>query len=224
MSKSKHGMTTEQASQKKKYGHIIEEVYAIRTNGKVIKGTSKTDVEDISGNNSIKTGNKTQWALLSQNSIVREFLENNISIDEVNNYFNFIPSREEYLKNKNLYKFNPHAKDLRNVIETNIKKFLNIIITKNGQINKISFYDSRTETDTETYNGNFFRFDASDVIDAIISSIKEIYTTPGGKVVIKGDLQLFEIELRKDKKNLLIHSKTKRILDLLKTKIKYDII
>ena len=84
---------------------------------------------------------------------------------------------------------------------------LKIFITKNGQVNKLSFYDDRTESNGFG-TGSFFIFDAEESIKTC-EMTKDVYFTPGGKVVIKGDLQLFEIELRKgtNHKKLLVQSK-----------------
>jgi hypothetical protein len=224
MEKSKHGMTSEQATDKKISGHLIENEFIFRNGGVVLKGTGKVDVTNQEDNYSIKRGKKVQWALLSQNSVENEFILNNIKTEEINKYFNFLPDKIEYVQNKSKYKKNIYADDLSKVVSSNVDKILNIFITKNGQVNKLAFYDDRTELNGFG-TGSFFIFDAKESIKTLSEMIKEIYFTPGGKVVIKGDLQLFEIELRKgtNHKKLLVHSHTRRILDILKSKIEFVI-
>lgn len=224
MEKSKHGMTSKQATDKKKSGHLIEEEFVFRNGGIVLKGTGKVDVKDKQNNHSIKRGKKVQWALLSQNSVENEFMSNNIQIEEITKYFSFLPEKDEYFLNKSKYKKNIYAEDLSKVVVSNIETILSIFITKSGQVNKLTFYDDRTESNGFG-TGNFFIFDANEAIKTLCEITKEVYFTPGGKVVIKGDLQLFEIELRKgtNHKKLLVHSHTRRILDILKSKINFDV-
>jgi hypothetical protein len=222
MEKSKHGMTTAQAIEKKESGHIIERHLADRICGVVVKGTGKVDVTKNEDNYSVKRGKKVQWALLSQDSIVNEFQKNGISTDELINYFDFLPEKDTFLQNRSKFRKNINAEPLSKVFSENVSKILNIVITKNGQVNKLSFYDDRTESDG-LGTGKFFIFDAKESIDVIVGMVKNVYFTPGGKVVIKSDLQLFEIELRKgtNHKKLLFHSHTRRILDILKSKIDF---
>jgi hypothetical protein len=220
--KSKHGMTSEQATEKKKNGHYIEEVFSSKIGGCVVKGTGKVDVIYFDNRYSIKRGKKVQWALLSKDSIIDKFQKNEISTNELNDYFEFLPNKDLYLNNRSLYKNNIKAEALSKVVSENLLKILNIVITNNGEINKLCFYDDRTQNG-DLGSGNFFIFDASDALNVIVNMVKDVYFTPGGKVVIKGDLQLFEIELRKgtNHKKILIHSHTRRILDILKLKLKY---
>ena len=217
-------MTSEQATDKKISGHLIEEEFVLRNGGVVIKGTGKIDVTNQKDNFSIKRGKKVQWTLLSQNSVEKEFISNNIQVEEINKYFNFLPEKVEYIQNKSKYKKNIYAEELSKVVSLNIDKILKIFITKNGQVNKLSFYDDRTESNGFG-TGSFFIFDAEESIKTLCEMTKDVYFTPGGKVVIKGDLQLFEIELRKgtNHKKLLVHSHTRRILDILKSRIKFDV-
>lgn len=224
MEKSKHGMTSEQATDKKKSGHLIEEEFVFRNGGILLKGNGKVDVKDKKNSHSIKRGKKVQWALLSQNSVENEFISNNIEIKEIKKYFSFLPEKDEYLLNKTKYKKNIYAEDLSKVVRSNIETILKIFITKSGQVNKLTFYDDRTESN-EFGTGKFFIFDANEAIKTLCEITKEVYFTAGGKVVIKGELQLFEIELRKgtNHKKLLVHSHTRRILDILKSKNNFDV-
>ena len=217
-------MTSEQATDKKISGHLIEEEFVFRNGGEVLKGTGKVDVTNQYDNYSIKRGKKVQWALLSQNTVLSDFLSNGLQVREITNYFDFLPEKSEYIQNKHKYKKNIHAEELSKFVSSNIKDILNIFITKDGQVNKLAFYDDRTESNGFG-SGNFFIFNAQDSIKTLCEMTKEVYFTPGGKVVIKGDLQLFEIELRKgtNHKKLLVHSHTRRILDILKSKIDFDV-
>jgi hypothetical protein len=227
MKMSKHGMTTEQAIEKKKIGHSFEKIFANLIKGYVVKGNGKTDVKDEYGNTySLKTGKKTQWLLITEKSICNEFDKYNIPLPEICEYFDFLPTKIIYLENKQKYSKNDKAEKLSKIVEVYLKDIVNIFMSKSGEVTKLVFYDDRQNV-KDGFDNGFFIFDMSESIDFLVKIVSLVYFTPGGKVVIKGPkTQLFELELRKgvNHKTLLIHSHTKRILDLLKNNINFEVI
>ena len=127
---------------------------------------------------------------------------------------NFIPSdKNEWVKNRTHYSVNPNAANLVEVFKNNPMKLINYFCGVDV-IDYLVTLDSRTNTWEETPMNVFAK--------KIKSLIKNVYYTPGGKLVISGGVKntiLFELELRKGKsvhKRILFHSILHRIIDCIK--------
>jgi thioredoxin reductase len=109
MKKSKHGMTSEMARQKKLMGHQNEDIVAIEVNGVVIHGNKKGDIKTSENEIiSVKTGTKTQWSLYCENTMISGDW-NEVQKKSLIDYINFLPdSKEDYKNNRTKYKTNPY--------------------------------------------------------------------------------------------------------------------
>ena len=212
--KSKHGMTSEQASERNLAGKKRENQRAQQLNGsRVVKGRKKPDIERKDGKTeSVKGGKKTQWALYClstiQSSVFSETQKNVIL-----KYMNFLPDDINFFEgNRHLFKNNPYVKDLFQEFETQPMNLVRYFCGY-GQVDFFTLIDNR---DGQTYCVNSDTF-----FDKLEKSIKRVYTTKGGKLVIAGGEKntiLFELELRKgsNHKRILFHSLLSRIIDVVK--------
>jgi hypothetical protein len=212
--KSKHGMTSEKASERNLAGKQREKQRAKQLNGsRVIKGRKKPDLQREDGKTeSVKGGKKTQWALYClsriQSSVFSETQKNVIL-----KYMNFLPDDVDFYKsNKDLFKNNPYVE---NLFEEFSDKPMELVkyFCGYGQVDFFTLIDDRNN---ETYcvSSNVF-------FEKLEQSIKKVYTTNGGKFVIAGGKKntiLFELELRKgtNHKKILFHSHLSRIIDVVK--------
>ena len=217
MEKSIHGMTSEQASNKKKDGHK-REVVRLKQLGEgsvIIKGRGKPDILRNDGlTESVKGGVKTQWALYSLSRIINDTKFNENEINALTKWVNHIPDdKKEWEKNRHLYSINPNVEFLLEQFKDNPIKLVEYFCGVND-VDYIVILDSRDNVWKEIL--------MTDFRDKIKSSIKDVYTTEGGKLVISGgdkNIILFELELRKGKgshKRILFHSLLHRIIDCLK--------
>lgn len=217
MKKSIHGMTSEQASDKKKDGHK-REVVRLKQLGEgsvIVKGTGKPDILRNDGlTESVKGGVKTQWALYSLSRIINDTKFDESEVNALTKWVNHIPDdKKEWEKNRHLYSTNPNVKFLLDVFKDNPIKLVEYFCGVND-VDYIVILDSRDNVWKEIL--------MTDFRDKIKSSIKDVYTTEGGKLVISGgdkNIILFELELRKGKgshKRILFHSLLHRIIDCLK--------
>lgn len=212
--KSKHGMTSEEASRRNLAGKQREKQRVNQLSGsRVIKGQKKADILKKDGTTeSVKGGKKTQWALYS----ISKIQDSDFSQDKkdlILKYMNFLPDDIDFFeKNRHLFKHNPYAQDLLQEFETQpielIKYFCGY-----GQVDFFTLIDDRDNTTYCVGSDSFF--------DKLRKSIKRVYTTKGGKLVIAGgekDIILFELELRKgsNHKRILFHSHLSRIIDVVK--------
>lgn len=212
--KSKHGMTSEQASKRNLAGKEREKQRALQLNGsQVIKGRKKPDIRREDGKTeSVKGGKKTQWALYSTSTIQNSKL-NKTQKNAILKYMNFLPDNViVFQDNRNLYKINPHIQELYQEFVTQpielVKYFCGY-----GMVDFFTLIDDR---DGQTYCVT------SDIFfGKLKNSIKRVYTTKGGKLVIAGGEKntiLFELEMRKgtNHKKILFHSLLSRIIDVVK--------
>jgi hypothetical protein len=211
--KSKHGMTSEMARDKKISGHENENVVATQMKGTVIKGTGKVDVVTLNGDRvSCKRGKKTQWSLYSKETMLGNCW-NESQKESLINYIDFLPeSVEEYKKNRNQYRINQYSQDLLNDVKDNPMELIKFCCGF-GKIDIFHLTDDRTN---ESYLIN-----SSDFFHKIENAIKGVYKTNGGKIVISGGVKntiMFELELRKgtNHKKVLFHSLLGRIIDIVK--------
>lgn len=216
MKNSKHAMTSEVASQKKKSGHAREQIRLLQLGegSEVIKGTGKADIRRHDGLfESVKGGKKTQWALYSLGRITEDQYFDQFEFEAIKNWVDFLPDdKNEWKKNRSYYSINPNSTRLVEVFKQNPMKLINYFCGANV-IDFVVTLDSRTNTWNEIEMSLF--------IEKISNSIKRVYSTPGGKLVIAGgknDIILFEMELRKgtSHKRILFHSKLHTIIDCLK--------
>jgi len=213
MKKSKHGMTSEQARQKKLMGHNNENIVADEIGGLVLGGNKKGDI--INSENKIisaKTGTKTQWSLYCKNTMIG-WNWNETQKKSLIDYINFLPdSKEEYENDKVKYKINPHAYNLYNAFKEDYMELIKFCCGY-GKVDLFHLTDIR--------NNKTYQIPANNFFDNIENAIRKIYITHGGKFVISGgrkNIILFELELRKgtNHKKVLFHSHLSRIIDVVK--------
>jgi hypothetical protein len=213
MEKSKHGMTSEQARQKKLMGHQNEDIVANEVGGVVLVGNKKGDIRTSEDKIiSAKTGTKTQWSLYCENTMISGDW-NEAQKQSLIDYINFLPdSKEDYKNNRTKYKTNPYVSELYNAF-------------KYDYMGLIKFFCGHGKVDlfhlTDIRNNESYQISSNDFFENIENAITRIYTTPGGKFVIAGgrkDIILFELELRKgtNHKKVLFHSHLSRIIDVIK--------
>lgn len=213
MKKSKHGMTSEQAREKKIIGHINEGIVAEEICGIVLGGNQKGDIKNSENKIiSAKTGTKTQWSLYCEKTMIN-YNWNENQKRALTNYINFLPdSKEEYENNRDKYKINPYASEIYNAFKNNYMELIKFCCG----YDKIDFFHFTDIRDNKTYQVTKTIF-----FEKIKKSINRTYITPGGKFVIAGgekNIILFELELRKgtNHKKMLFHSHLSRIIDVMK--------
>ena len=217
MKTSRHAMTSEEASMKKKGGHKREMVRKnqLGDNAKVIQGNGKADILRGDGKTeSVKGGKKTQWALYSPSRIICDDYFTTEEIQILTQWINHIPDdKNEWEKNRYYYSLNPYAVSLVEVFKNNPIKLVDYFCG----VNQIDYLT------TEDYRDGVWRqISMTDFSNKIKDNIKEVYYTEGGKLVISGggkNTILFELELRKGKsshKRILFHSPLVRIIDCIK--------
>ena len=217
MKTSIHAMTSEEASANKKNGHDRE---LLRTDllgegAIVLTGTGKVDIVRKDGKTeSVKGGKKTQWALYTLNRIVSDEVFSEYESFVISQWVNFLPDdKKEWEENRSKYKLNPHAVLLVDTFKEKPIKLINYFCGV-GVVDVLVTMDNRDNAWMETPMHHFSK--------KISESIKNVYFTKGGKLVIKGgkkNIILFEMELRKGKgshKRVLFHSHLHRIIDCLK--------
>jgi len=217
MKTSRHAMTSEDASIKKKGGHKREIVRKnqLGENAKVIPGNGKVDILRADGKTeSVKGGKKTQWALYTINRIISDDYFTTEEIQTLTKWINHIPDdKNEWEKNRKYYSINLNAVSLVEVFKNNPMKLVDYFCG----VNKVDYLT------TEDYrDGVWTQTSMIDFSNKIKNNIKEVYYTDGGKLVISGGEKntiLFELELRKGKsshKRVLFHSHLDRIIDCIK--------
>lgn len=217
MGKSIHAMTSEIASEKKKGGHKREHVrLSLLGEGScIIKGTGKVDIIRHDGlTESVKGGKKTQWALYSLKRLINDEVFNEDEKSAFTEWVNHIPDdKKEWEENRNIYSVNPKVDFLLEQFKNTPIKLVEYFCGVND-VDLLTILDSRNNKWVETPMKEFK--------EKITESIKDVYTTEGGKLVISGGEKntiLFELELRKGKgshKRILFHSLLHRIIDCLK--------
>jgi len=217
MKTSIHAMTSEVASHKKKSGHKREQLRSeiLGEGTQVIVGTGKGDILRGDGKiESVKGGKKTQWSLYCLNRIQTDNFFSKQEMNAISSWVNFLPNdKNEWEINRSMYRFNKNVHGLYEEFKNNpiklVKYFCGVSL-----VDVLVTLDSRNNTWAETT--------MSDFSDKILKSIKNVYTTKGGKLVISGgkkNIILFEMELRKGNgshKRVLFHSHIHRIIDCLK--------
>lgn len=212
--KSKHGMTSEQASERNLAGKQREHQRKLQLKGsEVIKGRNKPDIRRENGKTeSVKGGKKTQWSLYSYSKIKSSvFSESQKQV--ILKYMDFLPDDVDvYKSNKHLFKNNPYVENLFQEFSDKPMELVKYFCGY-GQVDFFTLIDDRNN---ETYcvSSNVF-------FEKLRQSIKKVYTTNGGKFVIAGGKKntiLFELELRKgtNHKRILFHSLLSRIIDVVK--------
>ena len=211
-----HGMESQQASMKKKEGHRREYIRLsqLGEGAEIVKGNGKVDIIRPDGEKeSVKGGNRTQWALYSEERINESKLSNK-GKETFSNWINFLPkNKEEYLKNPKHFSQNTNVIDLYNEFKDTPMELIKYFCGYDD-IDYYVLMDKRDNTQMVLNKNEFF--------DKIEKSIKRVYTTPGGKFSIAGgdkDVLLFELELRKGKnshRGVLFVSTLKQIIDLFK--------
>ena len=209
-----HGMNSELASQKKREGHKRENDFKLNYGFEVKSGQEKADlIKDGEIYASLKGGKKIQYGMHVLNNTPEKIKE--LFSDWVFTYKNNLVSFNERLDiaNKIIQKLQ-NSRELRYYwINWFCRKYENlpyIIIrdVKNGEM--------------------YYRISYDDLINVIVDNIN-FYTTKGTiKINANIDLGekerrvLFEFEIRKDKKNLLMHGTSEVIIKIIK-KYKIDV-
>ena len=210
-------MTSEVASQKKKSGHKREQLRSelLGEGAQVIVGTGKGDIIRADGKiESVKGGKKTQWALYCLNRIQTDNFFSKEEMRAISSWVNFLPNdKNEWETNRSMYRFNKHVQEVYEEFKNNPNKLVNYFCGV-SIVDLLVTLDSRNNTWLETKMSEFSK--------KISNSIKNVYTTKGGKLVISGGEKntiLFEMEIRKGNgshKRVLFHSHIHRIIDCLK--------
>ena len=209
-------MKSQQASMKKKEGHRREYIRLsqLGEGAEIVKGNGKVDIIRPDGEKeSVKGGNRTQWAFYSEERINESKLSNK-GKEAFSNWINFLPkNKEEYLKTPKHFSQNTNVIDLYNVFKDTPMELIKYFCGYDD-IDYYVLMDKRDNTQMVINKAEFF--------DKIEKSIKRVYTTPGGKLSIAGgnkDVLLFELELRKGKnshRGVLFVSTLKQIFYLFK--------
>jgi hypothetical protein len=217
MSKSKHAMTSEVASQKKKLGHKREQsrLYQLGEGAEIIKGTGKSDIKLQDGlTESVKGGKKTQWALYTIKRIIDDNYFDEKEIDVIKDWIEFIPDdKNEWKINRQHYSINPNVDNLVQEFTDKPMKLIKYFCGVH-QVDYLVTHDSRTN--------EWNQIPMIDFAQKIENNIKNVYSTKGGKLVISGgekNVVLFELEIRKGNsahKRILFHSLLHRIIDCMK--------
>lgn len=198
----KKSMSSEKASFVKKEGHSNEDDFAALIAGEKIKGTGKADVLKNGHKLSLKKiCKRIQFALYGEDS--ENWVETSSSAIKCKNILSIYPeSFAEYQGNKTHYKSILREKmvDFKDYlsVKDNLKEYLSLVITKSGDVDYIVMKDKT----------NQFIFDASEVIDTIVSNSLVVNSraikvgdTPEQKVLItissgKNFVNLLELEIR----------------------------
>ena len=217
MKTSIHAMTSEVASQKKKSGHKREQLRSelLGEGAQVIVGTGKGDILRVDGKiESVKGGKKTQWSLYCLDRIQTDNFFSKEEMNAISSWVNFLPNdKNEWEINRSIYRFNKNVQGIYEEFKNNPIKLVNYFCGV-SLVDFLVTLDSRNNTWTETTMSEFS--------EKILKSIKNVYTTKGGKLVISGGEKntiLFEMEIRKGNgshKRVLFHSHIHRIIDCLK--------
>jgi len=214
--KGYHGMSSEMASLKKKEGHNREYVRALQLGegANVISGNLKVDVIRPDGlSESVKGGNRTQWALYSLDRIKSSNLSYEAK-DAFDKWVNFLPKNKmDYLNDTKKYSKNPNITELYKIFKDTPLELIKYFCGYD-EIDYYTLMDNRDGTQLIVNKKDFF--------DKIEKSITRVYTTEGGKLSIAGgskNVLLFELELRKGKnshRGILFVSTLKQIIDIFK--------
>jgi hypothetical protein len=175
-----HGMTSKEASIKKKSGHDRENqrTQVLGEGSIVISGTGKTDVIRKDGKKeSVKGGKKTQWALYSLYRIVTDNFFTEEEIRVISKWVNFLPdSKTEWEVNRSKYRNNPNAEKLVNTFKTNSIKLINYFCGVN-LVDLLVTLDSRDNTWKETPMDEFSDKISKSILPPLICSAKSSMPT-----------------------------------------------
>lgn len=217
MDKSRHAMTSEMASQKKKMGHTRERsrLSQLGEGAEIIKGNGKVDIKRQDNlTESVKGGKKTQWALYTIKRITEDNFFDDKEIGVIKNWVDFVPdNKDEWKINRDQYSVNPNVNELVDEFKYKPIKLIKYFCGVN-EVDYLVTLDSRTDEWKQTPMEEF--------VQKIEKNIKNVYSTKGGKLVISGgekNLILFELEIRKGNlahKRILFHSLLHRIIDCIK--------
>lgn len=199
-------MSNKKASFVKNEGHNQENLFALERNGNVIKGRSKIDVIVNNDNYQLKRGKRYQWALYSNLNKIN-------SIPYLN--MNFL----NLLKNENLQDRNKRIKIQKKLMcecvsilqdKKKLKKFLDFMIYDNidNLLHRFLFDDC------------VFYSKKSDFLNDLLEC--DVVSSRGNrKILLKKKLNIIEIEVRSDKKSILMVSTSKNIRKIILNNGKY---
>lgn len=206
-----HGMSSEQASGKKKFGHNEEKKFEI--SGKIVKkGTTKTDLVDEDGNSdaSIKSGKKIQWGMHVMNRLPIRFQS------LFQNWFSTY-TNESSLDNRRVY-----ANQIINELNDKDKRYDLINWFFRGEENIPYLIVKNLKT------GEYLKIGYDDLIRVLSDNISFRTSKEGKKPKIKivadlpiglgrkNTMSVFDIEPRTDKNNsLLMHGTSDVIINLI---------
>lgn len=199
---SKHGSSSELASSNKIRGHFLEEIYAKRVNGRIVKGVGKIDIIEFNGEQTSCKGAKKHIQLLLQS---KEKTIDNFKTGHPISEFVIAGHRVKKYKSENNNKVRIQDKniwkiksgDLANWL-TNKSNFRDILfyIFSNNHIKYLVVLENPKE--------NAFKFRIEDIIDFYVNLDYVTYSTSGCKVVVKSiipnvstkQLIIFNFEIR----------------------------
>jgi hypothetical protein len=180
---AKHGSKSELASVNKKRGHYLEEIYAKRVNGRIVKGVGKIDIVELNGEQTSCKGAKKhiQILLQSKDKTIATFSEcHPISEFVIAGYkvkkYKAENSNRIVVNDKNKWKVKADilAKWLAN--KENFQNLLFYIFSNNH---------IRYLVVLEDPNHDAFKYKIEDIINFHTNLDYKVYTTAGCKVVVK---------------------------------------
>jgi len=199
---SRHGSSKDLASSNKKRGHLLEEIYAARVKGSVVKGVGKIDVLEVTEERTSCKGAKKHIQILLQskdNTIEHFKTEHPITEFVIAGH----KVKKYKVENKNKININDKntwkskADELANWLtkKENFNEILNYIFSNNSIHYLVVLEDEKQ---------NAFKFKIKDIIDFYVKLDYQVYTTAGCKVVVKSiipnvsikPLVIFNLEIR----------------------------
>jgi len=199
---SRHGSTTDMASINKKRGHLLEEIYAARVKGRVVKGVGKIDVIEVNEEHTSCKGAKKhiQILLQSKDNTIDHFKREHPITEFViagHKVKKYKAENKNQINVADKDKWKRKADELSNWLtkKENFREILNYIFSNNSIHYLVVLEDEKQ---------NEFKFKITDIIDFYIKLDYQVYTTAGCKVVVKAIipnvsnkyLVIFNLEIR----------------------------
>lgn len=190
-------MTTENASAVKKKGHSEEVEFANSINGTVVNGTTKIDVIGENGEKyQLKRGKRYQWALYSNKAKI----DNVPHLAEI--FASLIDNEEEKDKAKKIENQKTLMKKGVEILQdkNNLKEFLDYMIFANEENLQHRF----------NLNNEVIFTNKKDLLEDLVNC--DVVSSRGDrKIILKKKNNIIEIEVRSDKKSILLVSTSKNL-------------
>lgn len=180
---SKHGSKSDLASKNKKRGQFLEEIYAKRVDGKIIKGVGKIDIIESNGDQISCKGAKKhiQILLQSKDKTIAIFSESHpISEFVIAGYIvkKYKAENSNKIVVSDKKKWKEKSENLAKWLENkeNFKNLLFYIFSNNHIKYLVVLEDPRQDA---------FKYKIEDIINFHTKLDYKVYTTTGCKVVVK---------------------------------------